>query len=520
MNLRYPDHVRLPAPRQSSDCCPEVITARAPNHGNPAPNLQQHLFWLEQRRFYAEAYGFGATADAAANTAALLQALTAAVGGGVVILPAGNFPINGVSFPGDDIALMGAGMPWPNAARTGLIGGTVLRGGTLDLARRKRCAIRDLGVDVSGVSARDAIRSGVTQAGGNQEAFVANVTTLGSGTRHGCVLTSGDRNVVYNFRAHRFEHGLVFRCGYSMADQIYSEDCTISCMTVKAVQGETSDAVHNLISNLSSFSTTVNGAGGVWFHVDGASAKVKYNQLVNYTAVNTGSGIIFKAPNNSTVPAMCEYNTVTNAVIDKTRYQGVQLTGSVDHITLSHVTTIGTAVGFHNYGTGRDIALIGCQCAPAGSNQTSGVFSVRQINGEARLATRARPKAGLSIPPDKWVTIAWRTPEFNTANGWSSASPTKLVPNQPAEWRISASLTLQSDVNAICTVRIVEHRGANAHVVQTQSSAPVWTDQDRRVQVAYEGKSGPDLYYTVEALHTATQTLALREASDVVLEKV
>jgi len=318
---------------------------------------------------------------AAENTALLESAISG--GDARLLLPAGTFAIDNLVFSDGDVIIRGAGMPEPNAARTALAGGTILQGGTINLNNKTNIALVDLGVDVSAVSTRNAISSGTSDdVQVDQHVLVLNVCTLGDGTKHGCVLTSGDRNTVHNFRAHSHEHGLVLRCSYSTANQVYAEDCSVSAVTVKAA--EDFDSLHCAVTNVVAHGTTANAQGPVVISAhDGQLSE--HHVLSNITLENVTRGLWIKTVDNGGGSGHGEVRhcSISGVLVDAVQYEGVLVDGeTVEYLAINDVSVYGSPTYIcRNIATATQaLRLVSCWSNTTGA-KVAGDFDFEQING-------------------------------------------------------------------------------------------------------------------------------------------
>lgn len=415
----------------------EYQAAVAINYGGTyVATLPANIAALGRKVYLAQAYGMSAAATAAANTTALTAALTAAgsAGGGVVVLPAGAMNINNVAFQGANVALVGAGMPSINADKTALVGGTVLKGGSVTFGGYAGGTIRDLGVDVSGVSGQNAISSG-TSTTGVQRCVVQNVIALGAGQidgSHGLVVTSGDYNVVENFSAYKVQHGLALRSSWNRVSDCYFYDCSISSIFIKSldygISGGVDFASYNTISNVQTESSALGVCGGIWLTAQTGS-KTQYNAISNYVARQPAFGIVARASGGGE----CSYNTISGGAIFWPQYRAIDLGGDADEFTFlgMHVSCLFGSVILNNSNSKNHYFLGGTALPLGGERLKKGKIIQFQANG--RPYKISLQKETQSIANDTWTKVKWS----NLIGSWNEPDPavaiTAITKDNPAE---------------------------------------------------------------------------------------
>lgn len=262
-------------------------------------------------------------ATATANTNALLAVMAA--GNLTVLLPPGVFPVNNVAWPANNVTLRGAGKPRPSSDRTALAGGTVLQGGTLNLNGAYNPGVLDLGVDVISLN-NNAILSSSTPGTGKQAATIRNVSALGAGTGHGISLTSGDDNIVDNFDAYKFQHGIAIRANTTRLTGLYAEDCSLSCLTIKAVSPGMA-AQHNVVVGVQSVGTSAAASGPIV--IEGHDGQLcAYNVVADAVMKNVSRAIQLKTVDNGSGHGEVRACQVANVRASGVTYEGLLVSGA------------------------------------------------------------------------------------------------------------------------------------------------------------------------------------------------
>lgn len=502
----------------------EVVNARSAGNVNAAAaTLTERLAWLQRANVYSgDAYGMDEANSAADNLTALTAAVNAArVNNGIVLLPAGVFSCNGLTFPGDDVTIIGAGKPHLNAAGTALTGGTVLVGCTFDINDYKRILIMNLGIDKStaGGNCIDSGSNGTTV----QSVHVVNVAALsdGSSGTHGCVLTSGSHNVVTNFSAFDCDHGLVFRCSYSCASDIYAQNCAASTMTLKAI--DTVDCIGNVVNNVMGYGSAAYNQGA--FIVEAHDlATCTLNNVSNVYVKNATFGLQYKSIDGGSGHGTCTRNNFINFTLDTIQFDGVRIQGSASNVTQAHFTnfiirTCGSD-GFENQLTEDSFYLQNCVVSGAGADTYNGQFFTRQINGrDERLAVVSRTTAQ-AITTATWTEITHDEAKSETdGDMWDSVTdPEHLISPRDGYYKCVAHAIFAADATGKRGVRIV--RSQDAAVVSQMIVPPVNGTDDMHVECQYIQNMNEDTYYTVEVYQDSGGNLDLEPQYFVSMELV
>lgn len=322
--------------------------------------------------------------NSAATNAALIEA---AMSGGNkrLLLPVGQFDINDITVSDDNIVIRGAGMPMPNAGRTALANGTILKGGALNLNQHTGVIISDLGFD-STVAGTYAIYSG-DSATGEQNVHVENVSALGRSfaTSHAFYFTAGNNITLRNCRAYKFDHGFAIRTGYVHLSDCYAEDCAVSSLTLKGIHDY--DAFYSAVVNFVAQATTL-GAGGPVI-IEGHDGRTAgHVALSNLVLRNLSRGILIKS---AVTTAEDGYGLVTdvniaNVAIHGTQFEAILVQNpSVTYVNIAGVTALsvgGTA--FSSTSDSTSVRLSNCWTTAA--SVISGYFQRAQVNGRELAA--------------------------------------------------------------------------------------------------------------------------------------
>lgn len=264
-----------------------------------------------------------------------------------ILLPPGRFNISNINFPHDYIHLKGAGMPKYNESNDSIYGGTLLIGGRLNLNDKYGITIEDMGVDVSGVSPRDAISSGVSGEG-FQNVTIRNVFLKGAGTRHGIVLTSGGGNRVEHVEIDSFDHGVAFRGIKNHISDFRILDCKSSSVISKStISGQIPKCYGNIIENGYCFATSLGSGSGIVLDANdtnsecyGNSISNVYMERVTYGVRLVGDGFVYN-------------NNVNGIIMERPNQAGIYVTGLADNNSFGNIrVTEANGTSFVNDGVG------------------------------------------------------------------------------------------------------------------------------------------------------------------------
>lgn len=322
-----------------------------------------------------------AASNSAADNTALLTAAIAA-GARRILLPAGEFPINNITLTVDGVSIRGAGMPYPNDARTALVGGTILKGGALYLDYHTNITVADIGFD-STVTGTYAVFSGDSGTG-QQNVLLENVCALGRGfaTSHAFYFTAGNNIMLSNCRAYKFDHGIALRTSYGQVVNYYAEDCALTSITCKGIHEY--DGLYHTLSNLIVVGTSTGSAGPLV--VEGHDGRAAGNvSIANVAMVNVSRGFLIKSADNATGDG---YGSVANVVISNATINGCQYDAvlcqnpNISHILCSGINARGVGASqpaFSNTSASTTVRLVNCWTDA--SVLLNGYFQRAQING-------------------------------------------------------------------------------------------------------------------------------------------
>lgn len=230
---------------------------------------------------------YGAKMDGVTNDAAAFQAMAAATNG-VIVMQAGEYYVGNLILPMyDDLIIVGAGMPTPNANWTRSYGGSILIGGVNTRARRVRIANwgADLGtgrgfdttVGIDGI----VLNAPVGETGSFYS--VNNITSIGpgeSGSSHRLLCQGFDSGQVDNVALSDGQYGWVNKCRNTNGSNIITRRIRTACVYPKSdlpeYGGDVADAtcagmnVDNVINLCSATNTE---CVGVYVHASTAAIK-------------------------------------------------------------------------------------------------------------------------------------------------------------------------------------------------------------------------------------------------------
>ena len=344
-------------------------------------------FWLFKYMRLYEDFNYTVrlvdTNPGAANTALI----HAAIANGVknLTFPPGEYEIEDIQLNTDGLRFVGAGMPFPNDARTQLVGGTVLKGGAIDINYRDNISITDIGFD-STISGTYAVFSGDSGVG-QQNVLLQNVCALGRNfaTSHAFYFTAGNNIICDNCRAYKFDHALALRTSHAQVTNFYAEDCLSSSIVLKGIHDY--DSKYITVNGVTVLGNTIPTAPIV---IEGHDGMVSSGHtLSNIVMKNVTRGIIFKSADNNTGDG---FGRVTNVILSNISIETVQYEAilfqyrNISNILLDNVIANDTSLAyagqaaFDNQTDATTIRLYNTWTN--NTVPTKGYFQVKEVNGD------------------------------------------------------------------------------------------------------------------------------------------
>ena len=251
----------------------------------------------------------------------------------------------------NNLTIIGKGKPWYNVGKTGLWGGTIIKGPfshTGDNFHVEKCGF-DAGLDVCnalyGGTAQDAFRSLDPTRAIRTNVTVKNCVALckdPASAAHNFLLEGLAESRFEDLHSRFGQWGTVMKTQNSTADGIYSFACSQAGYTFKSDTGVAgspalSSSVTNLIIDNTDYPTAAQG-----ILIYAASSSLAWFTLSNFQINKGDLGLTLLCDTRAVNVNLIKEITINNGVIRDCTTNGIKSFGAISNSKLSDIEVVGT----------------------------------------------------------------------------------------------------------------------------------------------------------------------------------
>lgn len=351
---------------------------------------------LKTNVFYVDA-NFDGDETTVGRFTTISAALAAASANTTIYIAPGTYS-GDLSIADDGVKLIGAGMPQydDTGVDPTLVGGTIITG-LVHCNSRPGIEIRDLGVNVRGLSARNAITASNSSSGNiNLHQTFRNLVLLGNGwaAQEHAIENNGGCFVTFdNIRMYWWYHGLAILASHVNVTNLFCYACASDGIIIKS-KASAGDAQYINISNVTMTGDTAGPNYEYWtgpIIIESATDGnyTRYINISNVTGYFCINGIVqIKRNNNLGAISDINFSNVWSVGNKDLANVGDFWLRSGTRINFVGCGSVGRVQGYGwEIDTADDVGaiyLIGCSGDGSGAGDVTGEYAYAQINGQFR----------------------------------------------------------------------------------------------------------------------------------------